>query len=124
MIIQFNGDVTFLKELDIDNLGEFAIEASNDEGMFWYYVVRTSLGTVTIATSGPRIPDIELLPKGFNQALYRIPYKEDKIIKDVSSFLNDPRKRIVKAELLDIDVAIEQFVNLRDYLENYSEELY
>ena len=124
MIIQFNVDKTFLKELDIDNLGEFAIEASNEEGMFWYYVVRTSLGTVSIATSGPRIPDIELLPKGFNRALYRIPYKEDKIIRDVSCFLNDPKKQIVKAELLDIDDAIEQFVNLRDYLENYSEELY
>ena len=34
VIIQFNVDKTFLKELDIDNLGEFAIEASNEEGMF------------------------------------------------------------------------------------------
>lgn len=124
MIIQFNGDVTYLKDLDIENIGEFAIEASNDEGMFWYYVVRTSLGTVSIATSGPRVPDIELLPKGFNQSLYRLPYKEDKVIKDVTRFLNDPKKNIVKADLIDIDVAIEQFVNLRDYLEDYSEELY
>ena len=30
MIIQFNVDKTFLKELDIDNLGEFAIEARRE----------------------------------------------------------------------------------------------
>lgn len=124
MIINYNGDVAFLGELDIDNIGEFAIEANNDEGMFWYYVCRTLFGTTTIATSGPRIPDIELLPKSFYQQRYTMQFNEAKIIKDVSRYLNDYTKKITTAKVIPIDEAVSQFVNLRDYLEDYGEELY
>ncbi len=124
MIINYNGEATFLGELDVDNIGEFAIEASNDDGMFWYYVARTLLGTTTIATSGPRIPDVELLPKTFNQERKTMAFNEIKIIKDVSQYLNDFKKKITRAELIPIDDAINQFVNLRDYLQDYGEELY
>ena len=34
MIINYNGSPTYMGELDIDNIGDFAIEASNDDGMF------------------------------------------------------------------------------------------
>ena len=114
MIISYNGSPTFMGELDIDNIGEFAIEASNDEGMFWYYICRTLLGTTTIATSGPRIPDIELLPKTFNQCRFTMPFNEGKIFKDVSKYLNDFTKKITRAEVIPIDDAVEQFVNLKD----------
>jgi len=124
MTINYNGEATFLGQLDVDNIGEFAIEASNDEGMFWYYICRTLFGTTTIATSGPRVPDIEILPKTFNQARYTMQFNEAKIIKDVTKFLNDFKKQITKAEVISIPDAISQFVNLKDYLEDYGEELY
>lgn len=124
MQVNYNGEATFLGELEIEDIGEFAVEASNDEGMFWYYLVRTVYGVATISTSGPRIPDVEMLPKTFSQSRHQITYKEDKILADITKFLNDPKKKITKAELIDIDDAIDQFVNFQDYLRNYSEELY
>lgn len=123
MIVPFNGEVMFMQELDIEDIGSFAIEACNDEGMFWYYVVRTSLGMCSIATSGPSIPDVDLLPKSFAQCRYQIPFKEPKIVIDLSKFLNDRNKKITKAEVVDIDYAIDQFRNLKDYLQNFNEEL-
>ena len=124
MYINYNGEATFLGELDIDNIGEFAIEANNDEGMFWYYICRTLLGTTTIATSGPKIPDVDLLPKTFHQSRYTMQFNEGKIVKDVTKFLNDWTKRITNAKLIPIDEAVNQFVNLRDYLEDYGEDIY
>ena len=124
MLVNYNGEATFLGELEIDNIGEFAIEASNDEGCFWYYIVRTTLGETAIAKSGPKIPDITLLPKNFSQSRVCIQFNEGKILKDVSLFLNDRNKKITRAEIIDIDAAIEQFVNLKDYLEEFSDEVY
>ena len=124
MIINYNGSPTYMGELDIDNIGDFAIEASNDDGMFWYYICRTLLGITTIATSGPRIPDVELLPKVFSQCRFTMDFNEEKIIKDVTKFLNDFRKKITVANVIPIEDAIEQVVNLKDYLEDYGEELF
>lgn len=121
---EYDQELQFMSSIDIEDLGNFAIEANNDEGMFWYLIVRTSLGTVTTATCGPVIPDVELLPSGFSQSLFKSPFKEDKLAKSISLFLNDRGKKIVKAVEIPIDEAIRQFRDLGEYLENYSEETY
>lgn len=124
MLFEFNQDLVFISNIDIDNIGEFAIEASNEEGMFWYFIVRTSLGTCSISSCGPVVPDIDLLPSGFRQTFDRIPFKEDKLCKTISMFLNDKSKKITKAIEISIEDAITQFRDLKDYLENYSEEMF
>ena len=70
------------------------------------------------------VPDLELLPSGFTQKLERIPFKEDKLCKYISMFLNDKGKKITKAVEIEIEDAIEQFKDLKEYLENYSEEIF
>ena len=122
MIVQYNQDLVFMKDIDIDNIGEFSVEAWNDEGMFWYYTAHTVLGVCYVATSGPRIPDVEILPKSFKQQTYEIKFDEEKILKDITLFLNDTKvKKITNAKLVDRDYAISQFMNLRDYLEEWSD---
>lgn len=122
MIVNYSGEVNFLGELDIDNIGEFALECNNDEQYFWYYVVRTSLGMTSIAYTGPIAPDVELLPNNFKQGRFIIPFNEGKILRDVSAFLNDKDKKITQARVIEIDDAISEFINLRDYLAAYNEE--
>jgi len=124
MLFEFNQELQFMSDIDINDIGQFAIEANNDEGMFWYLIVRTSLGTCTITSCGPLVPDLELLPSGFTQKLERIPFKEDKLCKYISMFLNDKGKKITKAVEIEIEDAIEQFKDLKEYLENYSEEIF
>lgn len=122
--IEYDQELQFMSSIDIPDTGNFAIEANNDAGMFWYLIIRTSLGTSSIATCGPVIPDVELLPDNFSQGLCKMPYREDKIAKQISFFLNDRSKKITKAVQIEIDEAINQFRDLKDYLENYSEGKY
>lgn len=123
-VFPFDQELQFMSELELGDIGNFAIEANNEEGMFWYLIIRTSLGTCSIAQCGPVIPDVSLLPDGFSQSLFKVPYKEDKVGKWISSFLNDRSKKITKAVEISIDEAIEQFRNLKEYLENYSDGAY
>ena len=110
--------------VDVEDLGYFAIEASNDEGLYYYIIVRTLLGTTTIATCGPVMPDVNMLPSGFKVTLDKIPYKEDKISLTVKKWLNDRSRLITQAHPIDVEDAIEQFRDVGAYLRDYSEDTF
>lgn len=121
---EFNQQLMPQNVIDIDEIGQFAIEASNDEGYFWYLIVRTSLGTVTLASCGPIVPDVALLPSGYCCYLSRMEYKEPKIEKAINTWLNDRAKALTQAKVIEIEDAIDNFVDLGNYLRTYSEEVY
>lgn len=123
-IFEFDQQLAYMSNIDIENIGDCAIEANNDDGFFWYLIVKTSLGTSTICTCGPVVPDVDLLPSGFSQSLNRMPYKEDKLVKTISLFLNDRGKKITKAIAIPIEDAAAQFRDLSDYVERLDEGLY
>ena len=124
MQFEFNNQLMPQSLLEVDNLGEFGIEAHNDLGYYWYMVVRTILGTSIISTCGPVLPDIALLPDGFSMNLQKEDYKEDKIARIVSKFLNDFKKGITDAKVIDPIEAIDQFRELKDYLKTLREETF
>lgn len=122
--IEFNQQLMPQSVVDVDELGQFALEAWNDDGYYYYLIVRTSLGTTSIASCGPVIPDVDMLPSGFSMSLDKVPYKEDKLSRTVSMWLNDRSKKLTNAQLMDIDEAIDQFRDLKEYLKNYSEDTF
>ena len=108
-----------MQSLDVDNIGDCAIEAWNEEGMYYHIIIRTDCGMSTITTSGPVMPNVDLLPSGFKQDLYIMPYKEDKLMKTIANFLNDGSKKIKEAKTMEIEDAIAEFRDLKDYLERW-----
>lgn len=124
MVFEFNHQLLPQNILDIGEIGEFAIEACNDEQYYWYMVARSILGTTIIATCGPVIPDVAFLPSGFSMTLDKVPYKEEKIAKAISMFLNDRKKGITDAKVIDVIEGIDQFRELKDYLKDLREETF
>lgn len=122
MTLEFDQQLQYQNYVDVEEIGQFALEASNDEGMYWYIVVRTIMGTTTIATCGPVVPDIDILPNGFSTTLTKMPYKEDKLGKTIGFWLNDKSKKLTTARVLDIEEAINQFRDLKDYLINFRDD--
>lgn len=120
---EFNQQLMPQSVIDINEVGQFAIEGVNEEGLFWYLIVRTSLGTTTLAQCGPVVPDVDFLPDGYCCSLTRMPYKEAKLEKTINSWLNDGKK-LTEAHSVEIADAIAQFRDLKSYLENYSDEVY
>lgn len=123
MNFEYNKQMKALNEIDIEEIGSFAIEASNDEGMFYYLIVRTTLGKSTFTSFGPIIPDIEMIPSGYELKLERIDYTEAKLAKVISKYINDPYKRITQIETIEIEKAIEQVKDMKEYLYNYNAEI-
>ena len=115
---EFNNQFVPQSLVDIENIGQFAIEASNADGYFWYLIVSTSLGTVTIASSGPCIPDVNLLPGGYACSFYTMEYKENKLEKAINTWLNDRGKCLVEARVVEIEKALDEFRDLGEYLRN------
>ena len=113
---EFNNQFVPQSLIDIENIGQFAIEANNDEGYFWYLVVSTSLGTVTIASAGPCIPDVALLPGGYACSFYTMEYKENKLEKAINTWLNDRGKALTEARIVEIDKALDEFRDIAQYL--------
>lgn len=124
MQFEFNHQLLPQSILEVDEVGEFAIEANNDLGYYWYLVIRTILGTSIISTCGPVFPDIALLPSGFCMTLEKIPFKEEKLAKTINLFLNDRKKGLTEARIIDVEDGINQFRELKDYLKDLREETF
>lgn len=122
MTFEFNQQLMPQNLIDIENVGDFALEGINDEGNFWYLIVKTSLGVATLASCGPVVPDINLLPSGYCTYLSRMEYKEDKLAKQINMWLNDKSKKLTQANIIEIEDALDQFRDLGEYMRNYSED--
>jgi len=65
--------------LEIENIGQCALRATNEVGEDYYLIIRTSLGKSYIFTYGPIMPDIPALPPKVSCQLERIDYKEARL---------------------------------------------
>lgn len=123
-VLEFNNQLMPQSVVEIDELGDFGLEAINDEGYYYYVAVRCFQGMAVIATCGPVIPDVDLLPSGFSMSLSKTPFREDKMTKFLNLFLNDKHRLLTGARLITFEEAILQFRELKDYLINLSEDTF
>lgn len=70
--------------LEVENIGQCALRATNGLGEDYYMVIRTSLGKSYIFTYGPIAPDLEGLPTRVSCLLERIDYNEAKLCKYIA----------------------------------------
>ena len=120
----FNISHLALNSIDIEDIGNCAIECKNDDNLFFILIIRTTMGTSSIYTCGPFNPDVNLLPTGFSSSLTRLDFNISKIEKIIMSFLNDKYAKITSAQEISLDEAIDEFVDFKQYLENYGNEVY
>jgi len=123
-VLEFNNQLMPQSVVEIDELGDFGLEAINDEGYYYYVAVRCFQGMAVIATCGPIIPDVDLLPSGFSMSLSKTPFREDKMTKFLNLFLNDKHRLLTEARLISFEESISQFRELKDYLINLSEDTF
>lgn len=124
MEFEFNNQLLPQNVISIEKVGEFALEASSETGLYYYYLVKTVLGQCVAASCGPIIPYQQSIPPGFSINIYKMPYNETKLIKLINGFLNDKNKMIVEAKEIDIDDAIDQFREVKEYLRDLKAETF
>ena len=109
---------TAMGELEIEDIGNCVIEAVNDTGCFYYLCVQTTLGWTKITEYGPATPDFFELPKSVTCTFNRIEYDERKISNTVNLFLNNSKRNITQARVVDLETMLTNTKSILKYIEN------
>lgn len=108
MIFEYAAHKTFMGMIDVVDIGNMCLRCTQDGGAAeWYLLTKTIMGKVSILTFGPVNPDVPMLLDGFAVNYQKIDYKENLISRNVTTFLNDPKKKISEVEEL-VDFAVWQ----------------
>lgn len=91
---------TALEDIEIEAIGNCALECFTDNGEVYYLVVKTDLGITQLYTQGPTMLDIDMLLCKFNSNYSRFNYNEGRIIKSIEKFLANPDI----TQVMEIDV--------------------
>ena len=109
--------------LEIENLGQCAIEGSNSFGEYYYLVIRTSLGKCYIFNYGPIMLDLDMLPPFVGCSIERIDYNEKQLTKRIVRWLEDPKKKISNAREVSDQEAFDSCRDLIAYMREYRQEV-
>jgi hypothetical protein len=118
----YNQETIYSKELDIDEIGQVALEANDSDSMFYYLVIRTSLGQSSILEYGPIVPDIAILPDITEIKFQRVDFNELKIKQIIKRFLmprNKGKSKIEDVIQIDVNDALGRGINILEYMKNF-----
>ena len=90
-------------QLDVDNIGECVILGRNDLGEEFYLIIRTEMGWTEQINFGPVTPEIDILPFNINLTYARFEFNQTKLMRAIDKFLNDPKKMITQADVIEMD---------------------
>ena len=103
-------------DIEIEDIGNCAIQAYNDDGKSFFLIIKTDLGLSSICTYGPLIEELDLLPKVVNCKFERITYKESKLKEIIDKFLNNPYNGITSAIEIDFNEALDKCIDILNYM--------
>ena len=83
MIFEYDQQPVFMKNIQIDDIGNVALRCSNEKGQEYYIIVQTFLGKTALMKFGPVYPDINLMCDTMELSYKKFDYKV---------FFNDKRK--------------------------------
>lgn len=90
-------------QLDVDNVGECVLLGRNDLGEEFYLIVRTDMGWTEQINFGPVTPDVDILPFNINLTYARFEFNQTKLMRAIDKFLNDPKKMITQADVVELE---------------------
>lgn len=98
-------------QLEVDNIGDCNIQANNDFGEEYYLMIKTVLGWTEVLEYGPCVPDFPELQYNYSIKYNKFEYNQSKIERVIDKFLNDGKRGITQAKLVDITEIREFLVN-------------
>ena len=111
--------------IDIPEIGNFYLEAIDEENLMYYYLmIKSSLGTASVMSYGPVVPDVQLLPDKYQVSFERLSFNDKKIAGLISEWLNDKSKGITAAYIIDQNKFFDNYRDLKEYMNSYSDEVY
>jgi hypothetical protein len=116
MIFEYDQQPVFMKQVQIDDIGNFALRCSNPKGKEFYFVVKTYLGKTALLKFGPVYPDINALVENMDLAFKKFDYKEYTIEREIEKFINDGRNAINEVQVVSENEALAQMPTAESFI--------
>lgn len=102
--------VSSMGEINVADIGNCVIQASNDIGCFYYLWIKTSnVGITHVLEIGPTTEIVEYMMKSFNMSYRKFNYTDGKCEKAIEGFLNKPGNMTTQAIEITVDILKEKF---------------
>ena len=108
-----------MESVDIVDIGNTALRCIGRKLGNYFIILKTKMGKTSIITFGPVYPEIDLLFEGFSVSYKKIDYREHLIDKEITKFINDPKKVITLVEEITEYEAWQDFPAVQQYFENW-----
>lgn len=125
MKFDYDSTQVFSESIDIEDIGNCALELIDSLGNYYYLIIITKLGFSSILEQGPIIPDLPLLPKSMRCIITTCEFKRGRIIKIIETFLknrNDDKNATKSVVEISIDDALNRCLNPIDCMRRVKEE--
>lgn len=103
-----------LDSINIEDIGNVALQANNDSCECWYLTISTNLGWTKIQSFGPVNLEGDILPYHFQYNYDYIEYNDVKLIKRIDKFINDPKRLITQIFFTSEEEVIRKLKNLHE----------
>ena len=123
--IDFNNQYVPQNFIDIESIGNVCIEAINEEdGLFYYLLIKTSLGVTSIFEYGPIIPETTKLFDNYSVNFIRQPFNENKLKLFFKKWINDKSKKITSACNIEEQSFVDNYKDILYTINKYGKETY
>lgn len=114
---RYNTQMMQIDSINVEDIGNCALEAIDEDNCYYYIIVRTVSGFSDVITFGPVIPDIDLLPTGYESTFNHMSYTDLKIQKLIQKWvLGGKGVNFESVKQISIEEAAAQCRNAADQL--------
>lgn len=114
---KYNTQTMQVDSIIVEDIGNCALEAIDQNGCFHYFISITNEGTTEIITFGPIVPDISILPKSYSTSFERIGYTDAKLQKAIQKWaLGGKGTNFESIEQVSLEEAVAQHVSVVEHL--------
>ena len=128
----YNGTAQYADYLELEDNLNFALQAFDEDGLYYFLVAYTKLGYTTILEWGPMSFDDDIIPEIYNVNYKKIEVDEKELDKTITKFLGrkkrleshksnpfDPTKtcKVVDVKQLTLKEAMHEGIDIFKYLE-------
>lgn len=99
--------------IDIPNIGNVCILATNSEYFEWYLATKTVDGWTEVETFGPLMVDVNKLDYSFKYTYNKFEYNEKNLIKRIGTFLEREVPMISQAVIIDREEFDNRLKNIK-----------
>ena len=125
MEFNFDSETHYNQSIDIDNIHQVCLKATDNVGFDYYLIIRTLLGECSTIEWGPLVGGDPILPDSTSIKFERFDSEDFKLKKKIKTFLaprNKGRNKIVEVIQMDYNDALDEGIDLLNYMRGFNEE--